>query len=408
MSTRTLPPLMKALTARMTGTRTRALTGALTAALLLAPAAPLFAHSDEDHGDPKAAGAAKAPAAPGAVGATGAAGEAPRRLPDGSLFIPKSAQRQLGVRTVLTRVATLSAAVELNGTIIADPETSGRVQAPFAGTVQPGPRGMPVAGRRVARGEVLATLHPVASAIEQGNQKAQIADLDAQLAIAERKVERYAQLEGVIPQKEIDAARIERDSLRQRRSFVAASVDNAVPLRAPAGGIISASHHLFAGQIVDAREVLFEIVDPARLAVEALAYEPGIAATLQSASMRAGEASFPLTFVGGGRQLREQALPLLFRIVRPDATLAVGQRVKVVVRTGRGQPGVALPQAAVSTMPRPGPAAPTVWVHTEAERFIARPVRIAPLDAANVAVIEGLRAGERVVTEGASLLDQVR
>jgi hypothetical protein len=49
-----------------------------------------------------------------------------------------------------------------------------------------------------------------------------------------------------------------------------------------------------------------------------------------------------------------------------------------------------------------------VWVHTEAERFVARRVRTQPLDATHVAVVDGLHDGERVVTEGASLLSQVR
>ena len=280
-----------------------------------------FAHGDEDHGDSKPKASALTPTTP-----VGLAQESPQRLSDASLFVPKTVQRRLGLRTAQVQTAELSAGVELNGTIIADPETSGRVQAPFSGSVQPGPKGMPVGGRKVVKGEILAYLQPVASAIEQGNQKAQIAELDAQWAIAERKVKRYEQLEGAVPQKEIDAARIERDALRQRRSFVAASVDSAVPLRAPVSGVVSSSHHLLAGQIVDAREVLFEIVDPARLAVEALAYDPSIASTLQSASAQAGDSALKLDFVGGGRQLREQALPLLFRIHQPDASLAVGQR----------------------------------------------------------------------------------
>jgi hypothetical protein len=82
-----------------------------------------------------------------------------------------------------------------------------------------------------------------------------------------------------VPQKEIEAARIERGALQKRRAYVGASIDGAEPLLAPGAGVISASHHLVAGQIVDAREVLFEIVDPEHLAVEALAYDPGIAAS---------------------------------------------------------------------------------------------------------------------------------
>lgn len=361
-----------------------------------------LAHGGEDHSaDTKLAAASASVVLAGAL----PGGEGPQRLADGSLFIPKSVQRRLGIRTTPIRNAELAASVELNGTIIADPETSGRIQAPFSGSVLPGPKGMPVGGRKVVKGEVLVYLRPVASAIEHGNQKAQLVELDAQLAIAERRMKRFEQLEGAVPQKEIEAARIEHAALKQRRTFVAASVDSAEPLRAPASGVISASHHLLAGQIVDARETLFEIVDPARLAIEALAYEPEIVGTLKSASALAGDTALELSFVGGGRQLREQALPLLFRIVKPEASVAVGQPVKVVVRTARGIKGQAVPRQAMTKV---GAGETAVWVHVEPERFVARKVRFQPLDAAHVAVIDGLHDGDRVVVDGASLLSQVR
>jgi hypothetical protein len=74
---------------------------------------------------------------------------------------------------------------------------------------------MPVLGRKVVKGEVLVYLRPVGSAIERGNQQAQQAELEAQLNIVSRKLVRFEQLEGVVPQKEIDAARIERDALKK-------------------------------------------------------------------------------------------------------------------------------------------------------------------------------------------------
>jgi len=369
-------------------------------AFLAASSMKVLAHGDEDHGGQQPKAAAQTPAL-----AISPLQEGPQRLADASLFVPKSVQRRLGIRTVQVQTAELSASIELNGTIIADPQTSGRIQAPFSGSVQPGPKGMPIGGRQVVKGEVLAYLQPVASAIEQGNQKSQLAELNAQMAIADRKVKRFEQLEGAVPQKEIEAARIERDALRQRRNFVADSINSALALRAPVAGVLSASHHLLAGQIVDAREILFEIVDPSRLAVEALAYEPAIASSLQSASARVGDAALELDFLGGGRQLREQALPLLFRIVKPDASLAVGQAVKVVVRTQRGIKGAAVPLPAIIKL---GSGETAVWVHAEPERFIARKIRIQPLDAAHVAVIDGLHDGDRVVTTGASLLSQMR
>lgn len=373
----------------------------LAAAALALAANTALAHGDEDHSQDAKKSAAGAPGTPSAAEAPAAL----QRLADGSLFVPKPVQRQLRLRTQQARIGDLAATVELNGKIIADPNTGGRVQAAFAGSVTPGPKGMPTAGRKVVKGELLAWLRPVASAIERGNQKAQLAELEAQLAIADGRVKRFEQLEGAVPQKEIDAARIEHGALQKRRAFIAASIDSSEPLLAPGAGVISASHHLVAGQIVDAREVLFEIVDPERLAVEALAYDPGIGASLISASALAEQTVLELNYVGGGRQLREQALPLLFRIVSANSMVAVGQPVKVMVRTAHEIKGASLPRSALTKV---GAGETAVWVHAEAERFVARKVRVQALDAANMAITEGLQEGDRVVIEGAGLLSQVR
>ena len=375
----------------------------LAATALTFGAGGALAHGDEDHSqDAKKA----APVAPsGAATGASSAPAALQRLADGSLFVPKSVQRQLRLRTQPAKIGDLAATVELNGTVIPDPNTSGRVQASFAGSVMPGPKGMPTPGRKVARGEVLAWLRPVASAIERGNQKAQLAELEAQLALADGRVKRFEQLEGAVPQKEIEAARIEHGALQKRRAFVSASIDSAEPLLAPATGVISASHHMVAGQIVDAREVLFEIVDPDRLAVEALSYDVGIGATLISASALAEQTALELKFVGAGRQLREQALPLLFRIVSTNSMVAVGQPVRVIVRTAHEVKGAAVPRAALT---RVGAGETAVWVHAGAERFVVRRVRHQSLDAGNVAIVDGLHEGDRVVVEGANLLSQVR
>ena len=381
----------------------------LTALILGLSAGSALAHGDEDHSQDakKKTPAAATPAASSraTAGATAGATAAPQRLADGSLFVPKPVQRQLGLRTQVVRIAELAATVELNGRVVPDPETSGRVQAMFAGSVIPGPKGMPTAGRKVAKGEILAYLRPISGAIERANQKASLAELEAQLAIAKGKLKRFEQLEGAVPQREIEAARIEHAALQQRRAYVRASIDSAEPLAAPVAGIVSASHHLLAGQVVDAKEVLFEIVDPSRLAVEALAYDVGIAKTLVSASALADQTALELKFVGGGQQLREQALPLLFRITNRNAAVAVGQPVKVIARTEQGVKGATAPRTALTKV---GAGETAVWVHTEAERFVARKIRHQSLDAANVAILDGLHDGDRVVTVGAGLLSQVR
>lgn len=379
------------------------LTAVALAAIFGLAAGQAMAHGGEDHSqDKKPATAVANKATAGALPVESASAQ---RLPDGSLFVPKPVQYQLGLRHVVAGVAELAATVEFNGKVIADPNAGGRIQATQTGRIEAGPKGLPTLGQRVVKGQVLAWLRPVASSIERGNQKAQFAELEAQLAIAERKLARYEQLEGAIPQKDVEAARFEAEALKQRRAAVGASVGAAEVLRAPVTGTIAAAN-VVAGQVVESKEVLFEVVDMTRLAVEALAYDPALADGIGDASAQLpGGGSLKLQFVGGGRLLREQAMPLLFRVVSQDAPVAVGQPLKVIAKTSRMTRGAAVPVAALVKVSAGETA---IWVRDGAERFILRKVGIQSLDAATMAVTSGLANGERVVTDGASLLAQVR
>ena len=73
------------------------------------------AHEGHDHGDEK-----KTPQING---------NAPQRLPDGTVFIPKSAQRGMAVLTQKAQSETLPQSLELPGRVIMDPHLGGRVQA---------------------------------------------------------------------------------------------------------------------------------------------------------------------------------------------------------------------------------------------------------------------------------------
>ncbi|MBZ0143051.1 MAG: efflux RND transporter periplasmic adaptor subunit, partial [Rhodocyclaceae bacterium] len=253
---------------------------AVVAAALLGLATGLaVAHGDEDHSQDKKPAAAK----PAPTGTLPAEATAAQRLPDGSLFVPKAVQRQLGLRHVVAEIKDLAATVEFNGKVIADPNAGGRIQATQTGRIEAGPKGLPTLGQKVARGQVLAFLRPTASSIERGNQQAQFAEIDAQLAIAERKRIRYEQLEGVVSTSAIETARLEVDALKKRRAAVGASIGAPEPLVAPVSGVIGAAN-VVVGQVVEAKEILFEVIDPARLAVEALAYDPALAEGIAAAS----------------------------------------------------------------------------------------------------------------------------
>ena len=90
--------------------------------------------------------------------AASAGGNSPKRQPDGSVFLPKPSQRQLGVRTVVAEEKALPKTVELTGRVVADANAGGKVQPTQAGRIEPGPRGLPQLGQAVRKGETLAVV----------------------------------------------------------------------------------------------------------------------------------------------------------------------------------------------------------------------------------------------------------
>ncbi|WP_374439017.1 efflux RND transporter periplasmic adaptor subunit [Inhella sp.] len=361
---------------------------ALALACAFAPAT--WAGEGHDHGD-----------APAAVNANG-----PQRLPDGSVFLPKPAQRQIGLRTMAVEAAQLPRALELNGHIAMDPNAGGKVQALQAGRLEAGPRGLPSLGQAVRKGEVLAYVLPASDTLERANQTAQLAELRAAQGLAAKRLARLKELADSVPRKEIEAAESELASLAARSAAIAGGLGGREALVAPISGVI-ASARAVAGQVLDARELVFEVVDPTRLRVEALSFEAALAGDVATAYLPVGSDKLKLRFVGAGRSLREQALPLSFQLEDPKALahLAIGQPVKVVVQTRSQLSGMAVPAASLVK----NPANQTIlWVKSAAERFEPRVVTAVPLDGATLAITRGLKAGDRVVTEGATLVNQVR
>lgn len=363
--------------------------------LLCLAALPAAAHEGHAHGDQAPLPLTR--------------GDGPQRLADGSVFLPKPTQRQLALRTLVAEPGEQPMAVELTGKVVLDPGSGGRVQSMIGGRIEAPAGGIPSLGQTVKKGELLARVQPAVSPLELGGQTAQAAELRASLGVAERRLARLQELAATVARKDIDAAEADVLSLRERLAAIGRSLSHHEDLRAPVSGVVAAAS-LVAGQVVEARDVLFEIVDPANLRVEALSYEPRLAADIAGAyGVTGADEQVLLSFVGGGRSLREQAIPLLFRVEgamsKGGATLALNQPLKVIAQTRSQIRGVPLPAAAIA---KNAANQEIVWVKTGPERFSPRPVRTQALDGSRVAVVAGVDAGERVVVQGTALLNQVR
>lgn len=379
------------ISARFTGRSGRILSFLVLLSLVALGPDPALAHEGEDHGDTKKT--------------TSVSSDLSERLADGTLLVPKPIQRILAIRTRMTETSTHQKVLELPGRIIPDPNASGFVQASVSGRLSAPASGFPKLGTVVKAGDVLAFVTPPFQAIDVSDMRQKAGELDQQISIVEKRVTRFELLvqKGVTTRVNLDEAAMELKGLKERRAALDRTRGESEKLIAPVSGVIASSNAV-AGQIAETNAVVFQIVDPERLWVEALTFN--LLPDAGAATARTSEgAKLTLKFQGAGLTDRSQAIPVHFAVEGAPKGLRVGQLVTVMAVTGEEVKGLAVARTSVL---RSANGQTIVFEHTAPERFEPRIVRVEPLDAENVLVLDGLAAGKRVVTQGAELLNQIR
>jgi membrane fusion protein, heavy metal efflux system len=367
----------------------------------------VFAQGTSDKPAAAPAQAAK-PMAASAAPAMGA-GNGPRRLLDGTVFVPKASQRLLNVRTAVAQPGETGRTMRIAGHVIADPGTSGQIHSSIKGRIVPEGSTWPRIGQKVAAGEVLAWIVPIINPIDRGIIFQQLAQIDHEVAQTQERVQRLAAQGANASAEELDTARGDLANLSRRRAAIATVLRDRdtlrAPLFAPADGVIAASFAV-AGQLVDEQQKLFEVVDPKRLWIEAYAYDITALGDVTSAdALSSVGGSYKLKFISRGPQLQKQTIPLYFHIENPDGRLSVGSVVSVLMQTSDRRRGMLVPREAVV---RDTAGQSIVWHHTQAESFVPLPVRVEAVDGDQVLVIAGLKPNTRIVVESADLLNEIR
>ncbi|MBS3981679.1 MAG: hypothetical protein KGZ77_18065 [Rhodobacteraceae bacterium] len=326
-----------------------------------------------------------------------------QRFPDGAIFVPKGTQRVLGIRTLVTETAMHGRRIELPGRIIPDPNASGYVQASLEGRLVAPPGGFPQLGSLVKAGQIVAIVEPTIGAVDLADRQQQIREIEQELQLVTRRLDRRKQLESVVAQTEIEELEIEQESLIAQRDALVSLTDVSENLIAPVDGVIAAGQAI-AGQIASPGVTVYEIVDPGRFWVEALSYRSE-ALGLEAVAVFADGSTIDLAYQGTGLADQGQAVPVRFSVVGDAAGLRAGQLLRVIATTPAEHEGIVVPRDAVL---RGANGQLVVYVKTNAERFVQREVRVEPLDGDTVLVVAGLEVGLRVVAEGAELLNQIR
>ena len=295
-------------------------------------------------------------------------------------------------------------AAELPGVVIAGPKNFARIQSLHSGRLVAPEDGLPFIGKHVKKGEVLALLAPHIGTVERGTVESQIAEADARIEAQKVRIARLKGAPLAVPPIKVEEAQGELSALQERRRQLNPMLSERHEITSPISGVVSKAGY-FAGQAIEPRDVLFEIVDPTEFWVEAIAYDPAITAQGEANAVLADGTTLPLAFSGRGLALKEQAAPLMFRIAGPVEQVAIGLPLTVVLKSRKTTKGFVVPSSSIVRGPS---GLPIVWVKTEAERFEPQPVRTEPFDGKQVVVRSGLKPEVRIVSEGASMLSQVR
>ena len=117
---------------------------------------------------------------------------------------------------------------------------------------------------------------------------------------------------GSVARSQLEDTRSEVEGLHERRAMLDKSRRDPEALVAPVSGVV-ADGNAVAGQMAQPNAVVFHIIDPAKLWVEALSFEI-IADTQEAFAQTATGKTFKLSHRGSGFADRSQSIPVHFAI----------------------------------------------------------------------------------------------
>lgn len=306
--------------------------------------------------------------------------------------------------------------VSAPATIRASGDGAADVVAPTAGTLR-AVGAFPALGTRVARGQTLAMLVPrlggeadvasLQSALAAARSQAELANaeaarmqrLHAQEAVSLRRLQE-ARAAHQVAQAELRAA--------QQRLSQLGEGGGGIALKAPLSGTL-ALVNVANGAAVEEGDALFHIVDRRELWLQANVAEADVARLQQPdavafdvpgmdapVEIRAGQ-NGRLVGVGGMIDPESRSVPVIFALTNPDPRIALNQGVQARVFTGSTRSALSVPAGAVID----DGGQRVVYVMRGGESFSRVPVRLGVRDGDRYEVLEGLKAGDRVVSRGA-------
>lgn len=347
--------------------------------------------------------------------------------PEGVSFLKEQQWKVLSKAEPVTK-RRLVERLRVAARVRAKPGHSATITAPVSGQLVSAP-GQPQSqpGQRVEADQLLALLKPNFS--EAGAKvavaQAEFTTAKAGLDQAESAYNRTKKLaaEQAKSARELQEAELAYLSAKARYSAAAgllatfkqeggtSSPDGPLlmELRAPIAGVLN-SVAAGPGEVVAANQPVFTVMNPETVWIEANIPESGVA-RLSKAEEAAVESPgepghfTPITGDGRGQLLSlglevdaaMRTVPLIYETANREGQFRVGQNVTLYVETARVDESVAVPESALV---EEGDQL-VAFVQVSGETFEKREIKAGIRDTGFVQVLDGIKAGERVVTKGA-------
>jgi cobalt-zinc-cadmium efflux system membrane fusion protein len=332
--------------------------------------------------------------------------------PNGLRVVLQSSEvvTEAGIRTAQVVSGGEAGTIIATATIVADNAKSAQVNARAPGVI----RSFKVElGSLVAKGAPLAVI--ASASVADSRARLRAARARATVAEASRGRESGLYDRGISAQKEVQSA---EQAYEEAEAEVAAALaalemvgaddgeSGAYELRAPIGGVVT-KRNFTVGTLVGEEEPIFEIIDTSSLwaEIDIPESQAGQVSVGQRVVLKV-DALGDREFIGSIRYLaplidpQTRTIRARAALANPNGTLRANMYARAHIFASAGTSAVLVPRSAVQE----AKGVQVVFVPVSDHEFETRRVRTSPSDGELLAVTEGLRAGETVVTDGSFLL----
>ena len=369
--------------------------------------------------------------------------------PTGTVSFLMEQQWLIRMKLALAEELTIARQIRAVGRVVPAADFQAHVASPVNGIVA---GRLPRVGQQVAKGQLLAVLNQTATSAEQAQVRAAVSQVQSQNAqatienarleaerrsadgevkearvrfdLANKEAARAKQLheQGIIALQDFQRAEAERDaaeavlqSAEQKRKALnetkplalgqtgISATDSTYEVRAPISGYVTKLHKSLGEQVTPGEEII-EVTNLDTVWIEAPIPERDLSRLSSNLAAIFTTAAFPdQEFRGKVVNIspiideHTRAATVIFQLPNSGRTLRIGMQANVRLDAGEQVKAMLIPKEAV--LDHEGKK--IVYVLLSGEEFERREVVLGDELGGKVAILSGLKAGERVVTQGA-------